>query len=44
MRVLPVLACAALILTLASVGVSWAIAGLALCVFATISLILVCGL
>jgi hypothetical protein len=44
MRVLPLLACATLILTLASVGVSWAIAGVGLCVFATTSLILVCSL
>jgi hypothetical protein len=44
MRVLPVLACAALVLTLTSVGMSWAIAGVGLCVFATISLILVCSL
>jgi hypothetical protein len=38
MRVLPVLACAAPILTLPLVGVSWAIAGVELCVFATICL------
>jgi hypothetical protein len=38
MRVLPVLACAAPILTSAWVGVSWPIAGVELCVFATISL------
>jgi hypothetical protein len=44
MRILPILACAAVILTLASVGVSWLIAGVGLCVFATISLILVCSL
>jgi hypothetical protein len=43
MRVLSVFACIAFIVTLASVGVSWAIAGVGLCVFATISLILACS-
>jgi hypothetical protein len=42
MTVLPLLACIVLIGTLVSVGVSWAAAGVGLCVFATISLVWAC--
>jgi hypothetical protein len=43
MTVLPLLACVALIGTLVSVGLSWAAAGVRLCVFATISLVWACS-
>ncbi len=42
MRALHVFAGLALIVTLGYVGVSWAVAGVGLCVFATIALALVC--
>jgi hypothetical protein len=44
MRVLRVLACVAFIVTLAYIGVSWAVAEVGLCVFAAIVLALVCSL
>ncbi len=44
MRAWHVFACVALIVTLGYIGVSWAVAGAVLCVFATIALVLVCRL
>jgi hypothetical protein len=43
MSMLRVLACVALIVTLAYVGVSWAVAGVGLCVCAAIALFWVCS-
>jgi uncharacterized membrane protein YtjA (UPF0391 family) len=37
-----IFACVALIAALGYIGVSWAVAGAGLCVFATIALVLVC--
>jgi hypothetical protein len=41
MRALHVFACVSLVVTLGYIGVSWAVAGVGLCVFATIALVLV---
>jgi hypothetical protein len=43
MKVLRVLACVAFIITLAYIGVSWAVAGVGLRVCAAIALVLVCS-
>jgi hypothetical protein len=43
MNILRVLACVAFIVTLAYVGVSWAVAGVGLCICAAIALVLVCS-
>jgi hypothetical protein len=43
MSILRVLACVAFIVTLAYVGVSWAVAGVGLCICAAIALVLVCS-
>jgi len=42
MSVFYIFACVPLIAALGYIGVSWAIAGAGLCVFATIALVLVC--
>ena len=42
MSAVHVFACVGLIVALGYFGVSWAVAGLGLCVFATIALVLVC--
>jgi|307.fasta_scaffold286895_2 hypothetical protein len=42
MKAMRVLACLGFIVALGYFGVSWAVAGVGLCVFATIALVLIC--
>jgi hypothetical protein len=42
MRALHVFACVGLVVALGYIGVSWAVAGAGLCVFAAIALVCVC--